>query len=50
MLFTAFENAREALLVSGVPLAISGGILTLHFAGMPFSVSDASNCSMWIRV
>lgn len=42
MLFTAFGNAREALLVfSGVPLAISGGILTLYFAGMPFSVSAA---------
>lgn len=42
MLFTAFGNAREALLVfSGVPLAISGGILTLYFAAMPFSVSAA---------
>ncbi len=42
MLFTAFGSAREALLVfSGVPLAISGGILTLYFAGMPFSVSAA---------
>ena len=42
MLFTAFGNAREALLVfSGVPLAISGGILTLYFTGMPFSVSAA---------
>jgi len=42
MLFTAFGNAREALLVfSGVPLAISGGILTLYFSGMPFSVSAA---------
>jgi cobalt-zinc-cadmium resistance protein CzcA len=42
MLFTAFGTVREALLVfSGVPLAISGGILTLYFAGMPFSVSAA---------
>ncbi len=42
MLFSAFGSAREALLVfSGVPLAISGGILTLYFAGMPFSVSAA---------
>jgi heavy metal efflux system protein len=42
MLFTAFGNAREALLVfSGVPLAISGGILTLYFWDMPFSVSAA---------
>jgi cobalt-zinc-cadmium resistance protein CzcA len=42
MLFTAFGNAREALLVfSGVPLAISGGILTLYSTGIPFSVSAA---------
>jgi cobalt-zinc-cadmium resistance protein CzcA len=42
MLFTAFGNAREALIVfSGVPLAISGGILTLYFWGMAFSVSAA---------
>lgn len=42
MLYTAFGNAREALLVfSGVPLAISGGILTLYFSGMAFSVSAA---------
>jgi len=42
MLFTAFGNAREALLVfSGVPLAISGGILTLYVSGMAFSVSAA---------
>ncbi len=42
MLFTAFGRAREALLVfSGVPLAISGGILTLYAFAMPFSVSAA---------
>lgn len=42
MLFTAFGNVREALLVfSGVPLAISGGILTLYLRGMPFSISAA---------
>ena len=36
------RNAREALLVfSGVPLAISGGILTLYFWDMPFSISAA---------
>lgn len=42
MLFTALENVREALLVfSGVPLAISGGILSLYLRGMPFSISAA---------
>jgi cobalt-zinc-cadmium resistance protein CzcA len=42
MLFTAFGKVREALLVfSGVPLAISGGILTLYLRGMPFSISAA---------
>jgi len=42
MLFTAFGKAREALLVfSGVPLAISGGILTLYLRDMPFSISAA---------
>jgi len=42
MLFTALGSAREALVVfSGVPLAISGGILTLYLRGMPFSISAA---------
>jgi heavy metal efflux system protein len=42
MLFTALGSIREALLVfSGVPLAISGGILTLYLRGMPFSISAA---------
>jgi cobalt-zinc-cadmium resistance protein CzcA len=42
LLFTALGNVREALLVfSGVPLAISGGILTLYLRGMPFSISAA---------
>jgi len=42
MLFTALGNVREALLVfSGVPLAISGGILTLYLSAMPFSISAA---------
>jgi cobalt-zinc-cadmium resistance protein CzcA len=42
MLFTALGSAREALLVfSGVPLAVSGGILTLYLREMPFSISAA---------
>lgn len=42
MLFSAFGKVREALLVfSGVPLAVSGGILTLYLRDMPFSISAA---------
>lgn len=42
MLFTALGSARQALLVfSGVPLAISGGILTLFLRDMPFSIPAA---------
>ncbi len=42
MLFTALGSARQAMLVfSGVPLAISGGILTLLLRDMPFSISAA---------
>lgn len=42
MLFTALGSAKQALLVfSGVPLAISGGIITLVLRDMPFSISAA---------
>lgn len=42
MLFTALGSGKQALLVfSGVPLAISGGILTLYLRDMPFSISAA---------
>lgn len=42
MLFTALGSARQALLVfSGVPLAISGGILTLALRDMPLSIPAA---------
>lgn len=42
MLFTALGSAKQALLVfSGVPLAISGGILTLLLRDMPFSIPAA---------
>lgn len=42
MLFTALGSSKQALLVfSGVPLAISGGILTLFLRDMPFSISAA---------
>lgn len=40
MLFTAFGNVRHAILVyTGVPLALTGGILGLWLRGMPFSIS-----------
>ena len=40
MLFTAFGNARHAILVyTGVPLALTGGIVALWLRGMPFSIS-----------
>ncbi len=40
MLFTAFGNARHAILVyTGVPLALTGGIIALWLRGMPFSIS-----------
>lgn len=42
MLFTALGSAKQAVLVfSGVPLAISGGILTLFLRDMPFSIPAA---------
>ncbi len=40
MLFTAFGSARHALLVyTGVPLALTGGIVALWLRGMPLSIS-----------
>ncbi len=42
LLFTALGSTKQALLVfSGVPLALTGGILTLWLRGMPFSISAA---------
>jgi cobalt-zinc-cadmium resistance protein CzcA len=42
LLYAAFGSARDALLVfSGVPLALTGGVLSLWFRGMPFSISAA---------
>jgi cobalt-zinc-cadmium resistance protein CzcA len=40
LLFVTFGAARYALLVfTGIPFAITGGILALYLRGMPFSVS-----------
>ncbi|RUL89476.1 hypothetical protein TsocGM_01505 [Tautonia sociabilis] len=42
LLFTALGSVMQALLVfSGVPLALTGGILALWMRGMPFSISAA---------
>ena len=42
LLFSAFNAARYALLVfTGVPLALTGGIVSLWLRGMPFSISAA---------
>ncbi len=39
-LFVAFGSARAALLIfSGVPLALTGGIIALWIRGIPFSIS-----------
>jgi len=42
LLYGALGSARDAILVfSGVPLALTGGILALWLRGMPFSISAA---------
>ncbi len=42
LLFATFGNAKDALLVfTGVPLALTGGILFLWLRGIPFSISAA---------
>jgi cobalt-zinc-cadmium resistance protein CzcA len=42
LLFSALGSARDALLVfSGVPLALTGGIIALWLRGMPFSIPAA---------
>lgn len=42
LLFAALHSAKQALLVfSGVPLALTGGIISLWLRDMPFSISAA---------
>jgi len=42
LIFTAFASVRQALLVySGVPLAVTGGVIALWLRDMPFSISAA---------
>jgi len=42
VIFTAFNSVRQALIVySGVPLAVTGGVIALWLRNMPFSISAA---------
>lgn len=42
LIFMAFGSVRQALLVySGVPLAVTGGVVALWLRNMPFSISAA---------
>ena len=42
LIFFAFSSMRQALLVySGIPLAVTGGILALWLRDMPFSITAA---------
>lgn len=42
LLISAFKSLKDALLVfSGIPLALTGGILSLTLRGMPLSISAA---------
>jgi cobalt-zinc-cadmium resistance protein CzcA len=43
LIFMAFGSVRQALLVySGIPLAVTGGVLALWLRDMPFSISAAA--------
>jgi cobalt-zinc-cadmium resistance protein CzcA len=42
LIFLAFGSLRQAALVySGIPLAVTGGVLALWLRGMPFSITAA---------
>jgi len=42
ILFTAYGSAKYAFIIfSGVPLALSGGVIALWLRGMPFSITAA---------
>jgi len=42
LIFVAFGNLRQAFLIyTGIPLAITGGVLALYARGMPFSITAA---------
>ena len=42
LIFLAFGSLRQAFLIyTGIPLAITGGVLALYLRGMPFSITAA---------
>jgi cobalt-zinc-cadmium resistance protein CzcA len=42
LLYLAFGSVRQALLIySGIPLAVTGGVVALWLRGMPFSITAA---------
>jgi cobalt-zinc-cadmium resistance protein CzcA len=42
LIFVAFGSLRQAFLIyTGIPLAITGGVIALHLRGMPFSITAA---------
>ncbi len=42
LVFVAFGSLRQAFLIyTGIPLAITGGVLALYLRGMPFSITAA---------
>ena len=42
LIFLTFHSLRQALLVySGIPLAVTGGVVALWLRGMPFSITAA---------
>jgi cobalt-zinc-cadmium resistance protein CzcA len=42
LIFMAFGNLRQAFLIyTGIPLAVTGGVLALWLRGMPFSITAA---------
>src|SRR3546814_6551118 len=46
LLFMAFGSARDAAIVfSGVPLALTGGVLALWLRGIPFSIRSDEHTS-----
>ncbi len=42
LIFVAFGSLRQAFLIyTGIPLAITGGVIALYLRGMPFSITAA---------
>src|SRR5208337_2492055 len=42
LLYSLFNSLRDSLLaLTGIPFAVGGGVLALHFTGLDFSISAA---------